>query len=281
MGKQLSISKRVWLAALLASVAVTTVMGCTSSTNTGLTGVDRKQLLLVDSATVNNLSLQSYGQDLSAAKAKGLLNPDAKQLARLQTIAKRLTAHVATFRPDAQAWKWEVNITKSNELNAYCAPGGKIMFYTGIIERLALTDDELAAIMGHEITHALREHGRERMSRKMAKDLGMGVLAASVGMTQGQAQAVQIAAQLGLELPFGRGQETEADLLGLELMAMAGYNPNAAVTLWQKMQKASQGEPLKFLSTHPSSGDRIAKLQGNISKVMPLYLKATAKAVKK
>lgn len=248
--------------------------GCSSTTNGGATGVDRKQLLLVSAEQVNQLAAQSYQEDLKAARSKGVLDQDAALVSRLKRIANRLIPHVNNFRADARAWQWEVHTTTSNELNAYASPGGKVMFYTGIVKRLNLSDDEIAAIMGHEIAHALREHARERISRQYAQQAGIGLLASAVGLSQGQTQMVGMAAQLGLDLPHGRGQESEADVLGLELMARAGYNPQAALTLWQKMQQASQGEPPKFLSTHPSTGDRMGQIRAVLPRVMPLYQQA-------
>ncbi|RYZ85760.1 MAG: M48 family peptidase [Moraxellaceae bacterium] len=238
------------------------------------TGVDRRQLLLVSSDQINQAAAQSYQQTLNEARQKGILNPNAAQLQRIQRIANRLIPQVNVYRPDARTWNWQVNMLKSNELNAYCAPGGKIMFYTGIIDRLKLTDDEIAAIMGHEMAHALREHGRERASRSSATQLGLSVLASAVGLTEGQAQVAGMATQLGLDLPFNRSQESEADSLGLELMARAGYNPQAAVTLWNKMSAASQGEPPQFLSTHPGAQNRIRTIQSLLPRVTPLYQQA-------
>lgn len=248
--------------------------GCASSTMNSATGVDRRQLLLVSSDQINQAAAQSYQQTLTEARQKGVLNPNAAQLQRVQRIANRLIPQVNVYRPDARTWNWQVNMIKSNELNAYCAPGGKIMFYTGIIDRLKLNDDEIAAIMGHEMAHALREHGRERASRSSATQLGLSVLASAVGLTEGQAQVAGIATQLGLDLPFNRSQESEADSLGLELMARAGYNPQAAITLWNKMSAASQGEPPQFLSTHPGSQNRIRTIQTLLPRVTPLYQQA-------
>jgi predicted Zn-dependent protease len=248
--------------------------GCASSTMNSATGVDRRQLLLVSSDQINQAAAQGYQQTLTEARQKGVLNPNAAQLQRVQRIANRLIPQVNVYRPDARTWNWQVNMIKSNELNAYCAPGGKIMFYTGIIDRLKLNDDEIAAIMGHEMAHALREHGRERASRSSATQLGLSVLASAVGLTEGQAQVAGIATQLGLDLPFNRSQESEADSLGLELMARAGYNPQAAITLWNKMSAASQGEPPQFLSTHPGSQNRIRTIQILLPRVTPLYQQA-------
>jgi len=259
---------------LAASVGLT---GCVSTTQEGATGVNRKQLLLVSSEEVNALSGKAYQEMLAEARQKNVLNRDAAMLARLRGISNRLVPHVGTFRADARSWQWEVNIIQSNELNAFVMPGGKVMFYSGIISRLQLTDAEIAAIMGHEIAHALREHARERMSRDVAQQTGLGLLASVVGLTEGQTQVAGMAAQLGLQLPHSRAQEEEADVLGLELMARAGYNPQAALTLWQKMRQASQGEPPKFLSTHPSTGDRIGQIQQLLPRVMPIYQQSAAR----
>lgn len=259
---------------VLALCGMTALAGCSSSTMNSTTGADRKQFMLVSSDEINQAAAQGYQQTLVEARQKGVLNPNAAQLQRIQRIANRLIPQVNIYRPDAKTWNWQVNMIKSNQLNAYCAPGGKIMFYTGIVDRLNLTDDEIAAIMGHEMAHALREHGRERASRSGATQIGLGILASAVGLSQGQAQLAGVATQLGLELPFNRNQESEADALGLELMARGGFNPQAAVSLWNKMAAAGEGEPPQFLSTHPGSQSRIQNLQALIPKVSPLYQQA-------
>jgi Zn-dependent protease with chaperone function len=208
---------------------------CSSSTQEGAIGVQRKQFLLLPTAQVNAMALQSYRGELSAAKQKGALNTDKANLERIRKIADRLIPQAAVFRPDALSWQWEVNLESRNELNAYCAPGGKIMFFTGIINQLKLSDDEIAAIMGHEMAHALREHGRERVSQAYAQQAGMSLLAALTNINAQQAAVLQTATTLGLTLPHGRGQESEADVIGLEILARAGYDPRASVSLWQKM----------------------------------------------
>lgn len=257
-------------------LAITGITACSSTTGSGAIGVNRNQLLIVSDQQVQQLSNQSYQQDLQKARAAGALDTNAVQLARLKKIANRLIAQVGTYRADAKQWNWEVHTIRSNQLNAFVLPGGKIMFYSGIIDRLNLTDDEIAAIMGHEMSHALREHSRERISRQMATQTGLGIAASVLGLSQGQTQLAGMAGDLGLNLPNSRTQESEADIMGLELMARAGYNPNAAVTLWRKMQAVEgRGEPPQFLSTHPGSASRIASLQGLIPKVMPLYQQST------
>lgn len=263
-----SLLRPLALAGLLAAL-----VACASTTQQGAVGVKRQQLLLLPAAEVDAMAVASYQEELKKARARQALNTDRRNLERLRVIADRLIPHVAVFRQDALQWQWEVNLESRDELNAYCAPGGKIMFFTGIITKLKLTDDEIAAIMGHEMAHALREHGRERVSQAYAQQAGLNLITAITGMGSGGAQLLQMATQVGLGLPHSRGQETEADIVGLELMARAGFNPQAAVTLWQKMGAATGGGAA-FLSTHPSSGQRIADLQARIPVVMPLYEQA-------
>lgn len=272
-------SRWVWRTAV-AGMSAAVLVACVNTTQTGAVGVNRSQLLLLSSAQVDAMAVQSYREELTQARSKNRLNTDKANLERIRKIADRLIPGVAAFRNDALGWQWEVNLETREELNAYCAPGGKIMFFTGIITKLKLTDDEIAAIMGHEMAHALREHGRERMSHAYAQSAGINLIGAVTGMSQGTGQLLQTAAQVGLSLPHSRGQETEADVLGLELLARAGYNPNAAVTLWQKMAAATGGSSGSFLSTHPGSGQRIQSLQAAIPRVMPLYEQARRQGVR-
>jgi Zn-dependent protease with chaperone function len=252
--------------------------GCQAGNTTsgGAVGVERKQYMfsMLSSQEVNQMYAQSYQQTLGEASSKGVLDKTSPNAKRLQTIASRLIKQAPRFRPDAAQWQWEVNLIKSPELNANCGPGGKIIFYSGIIEKLQLTDDEIAAIMGHEMAHALREHSREAMSRAYGVALAKQGAGALLGLGEGGMAMADTVAQYSLTLPNSRGNENEADLLGLELAARAGYNPNAAVSLWQKMARAGGGAPPEFMSTHPSSSSRIAALQAAIPKVMPLYEQA-------
>lgn len=248
---------------------------CATTTGQGAIGVERKQLLLVSSADMDQGAVQAYQQALGQASKQGALNRNPQQVARVREIAARIIPQTAVFRPEAPGWKWEVNVITSKELNAWCMPGGKIAFYSGIIETLQLTDDEIAAIMGHEIAHALREHARERASQQLATQTVVGVGAAVLGVGQGGADLGALVAQVTFNLPFSRLQETEADRMGVELAARAGYDPRAAIALWEKMARASQGQaPPALLSTHPSSEARIADLKVFSAKVLPLYQQA-------
>lgn len=265
---------------ILPLVTAALLTSCASSTNTGVSGVKRNQLLLLPASTVDKLSTQSYAQTLQEAQKKSTLNADKPLLNRVNSISHRLIAQVGIFRPDAKNWKWEINVEKNDQLNAYCMPGGKIMVFSGLADKLNASDDELAAVIGHEIAHALREHGRERMSQAYVQQFGLQALASLIGGTAGSmaAQGAGLGSQLLFSLPNGREQEREADRMGLELAARAGYNPEAAVSLWQKMMAANKSAPPEFLSTHPSSEQRIRDLQALTPKVMPLYQAAKAGA---
>lgn len=261
-----------------ALAGVLLLVGCQAVNTTGSSavGVDRKQYMfsMLSTNEINQSYAQAYQETLQQAQAKGKLDTRSNNAKRLQVIGQRLIAQAGYFRADAEQWDWQVSLIESPELNANCGPGGKIIFYSGIITKLNLTDDEIAAIMGHEIAHALREHSREAMSKAYGIEIAKLGLGAVLGVNQETMQIADAAVQYGMTLPNSRSAETEADLLGIELAARAGYNPNAAVSLWQKMEQVSQGAPAEFASTHPSSSTRIQNLQANIPKVMPLYEQA-------
>jgi predicted Zn-dependent protease len=256
------------------------LVACSSTTEQGTVGVKRSQLLLVSSAELDKAAAAEYQKVIQRESPKGTVNRDHRQTERVRGIAKRLIPQTAVFRKDAPDWKWEVNVITSPEVNAWCMPGGKIAVYTGIIEKLQSTDDELAAVMGHEISHALREHGRERASQQLATSVGASVVGAVAdiflpGTGQLGAGLAGVVGQITYELPYSRVHETEADRMGVELAARAGYDPRAAVALWEKMAKLSDGSaPPKLLSTHPSHEDRINDLTEFSQKVMPLYERA-------
>jgi predicted Zn-dependent protease len=229
---------------------------------------------LVPADTVEHSAGLQYTQLLQQAAAKNALagkgNP---QLKRLRAIAQRIIPFTLQWNPRARDWRWEVNLIGSRQINAFCMPGGKIAFYSGILDQLKLSDDEVAMVMGHEIAHALREHARERMAKNSATGIGANVVSQVLGLGQIGRTVTHYGAQL-LTLKFSRGDESEADLVGMELAARAGYDPRAGITLWQKMSVASQGAPPQWLSTHPSGNSRIADIERNLPKVMPLYERA-------
>jgi predicted Zn-dependent protease len=229
------------------------VAGChtVETTKESAVGVDRQQRMLVSADAVNQSADKAYHDVLAQAQKQNALDRDAATVERVKRIAGRLIPATGALRPDAPGWKWEMHVLSSKEVNAWCMPGGKIAVYTGLVEQLQPTDDELAAVMGHEIGHALREHGRE-----------------VTGVNPNLAQTV---ADVTIMLPHSRAQETEADRIGVELAARAGYDPRAAVSLWQKMQKLGGSQPPQFLSTHPSNESRIADVTQDAEKVMPLY----------
>lgn len=261
---------------LLIATAINLV-GCASTTNDSVAGVKRSQFMLMPASQVVGMSSQAYTQTLQESQKKNTLNTDKTQLTRVRNISNRLIAQVGIFRPDAVQWKWEINVDKSDQVNAYCMPGGKIMVLTGLIDQLKATDDELGAVIGHEIAHALREHGRERMSQAYVQQFGLQALGAmltkgtSSAVGNASMQAAGLGSQLFFALPNGREQEREADKIGLELSARAGFNPDAAITLWQKMSALGGSKPPEFFSTHPANDSRIADLRILVPKVKPLY----------
>ena len=275
-------SRRITAGIAIAALAVVWLAACSTTTEQGAVGVERKQLLLVSSAEMDQAASAAYQNVLKEQTPKGNVNKDPQQTERVRGIAKRLIPQTAVFRKDAPEWKWEVNVLTSPEVNAWCMPGGKIAVYTGIIEKLSITDDELAAVMGHEISHALREHGRERASQQAATGVGAslaGVVADIFLPGSGQlaTAGAGAAGQLAYNLPYSRLQETEADRMGVELAARAGYDPRAAIALWQKMAKLSSGgAPPPILSTHPSNDTRIKDLEVFAQRVLPLYEQARA-----
>ncbi len=231
---------------------------------------------LVPAAEVENSAGQQYQQMLQQAASKNALGPDGHpQVVRLRAIANKIIPHSYDWNPRARQWKWEINLIGSNQINAFCMPGGKIAFFTGILNQLSLTDDEVAMVMGHEIAHALREHARERMGKSAATQglsrLGGAVVSGLFGIDPRLTDMVAREGANLLTLKFSREDETEADLVGMELGARAGYDPRAGVTLWQKMSAANKNAPPQWLSTHPSGTTRIQEMEANMPKVLPLF----------
>ncbi len=263
-------------------VACCLLVACANTSRPGVVGVQRSQFMMISAAQIDRMSAISFEQQAKAAQKKKILITSGPEYERLKTIANRLIPQTAVFRDDTRGWNWGLQLIDSPIVNATCAPGGRITFYTGIINKLNLTDDEIAAIMGHEIAHAVREHGREQVSQALAQNIISNVALAAAGA--GSAQSIDAANQIMqyvLVLPNSRQNEREADAIGLELSARGGYDPRAAITLWQKMSKESQGKnPPEFLSTHPSNENRIKELSALIPKVMPLYETANKEKTK-
>jgi predicted Zn-dependent protease len=271
--------KNPYFKVVISGIFLSTLLGLTAcsttSTQKGTVGIEREQLLLVSEAEMVKGGKLAYASVLKEAQKTKTLNTDTFLVQRVRHIANRLIPQTAVFRKDAPGWDWEVNVIQSDQLNAWCMPGGKIAFYTGLIEQLALSDAEIAAIMGHEMAHALREHGRERASRQTLTQAGLTALSIFTGVQGPALDATAMALQVTLTLPNSRTHEVEADRMGVELAARAGYNPYAAINVWQKMDKASQdGKSPELLSTHPSHSSRIKDLNQYAKRVEPLFIAA-------
>lgn len=226
---------------------------------------------LVSADQVEQAATQQYGQlKREAGRQDALAEEGSPQLVRLRAIAARIIPFASAWNGRAAKWRWEVNLIHKKDLNAFCMPGGKIAFYDGLLVRLQLSDDEVAMIMGHEMAHALREHARERMGKTAATRLGAGLISSLFGLGDLGDAALNIGAQL-LTLRFSREDESEADLIGLDLAARAGYDPRAGVSLWQKMMRAAQSAPPEFISTHPAGPTRVHDMEAALPKVQGLY----------
>ena len=250
--------------------------GCQTveTTQPGVVGVSRQQHMAVSSDEVNASAEKEYAQMMAEAKKKNALDRDPAQVQRVKNIVARLVPQTTVFRPDAKSWPWEVHVISTDEVNAWCMPHGKMAVYTGLIQKLNITDDELAAVMGHEISHALREHTREQISQQMGTQAVIGLAGALFGLGETAQNLGGMVANVTLNLPKSRTDETEADRMGVELAARAGYDPRAALSLWQKMEKVGGSQPPQWLSTHPSNETRLSDLKQYADKVMPLYAAA-------
>jgi predicted Zn-dependent protease len=262
---------------LLASAALPVWAQQKATTEDGVrrdVGKESQFTKLVPAEQVEAAAQKQYAQMLQQAQQQRALAPDTHpQVERLRYIAQRLIPSTDEWNARAKQWKWEVNLLGSKDLNAFCMPGGKIAFFFGILSQLQLNDDEVATIMGHEMAHALREHARERMGKTAATRLGAGALSALLGLGNVGDAALTMGAQL-LTLRFSREDESEADIVGMDIAARGGYDPAAGVTLWQKMMAAAKGAPPQFMSTHPAGATRIKDIEGKLGKVQPIYARA-------
>lgn len=262
----MSMSARIPMIVLLAAG----IAACATNKITG-----RTQAMLVSDESAAQQSSQAYAQLIGEAAQKRLLDDDTYELNRIQSVAKPLIQQAVRLRPEVQNWRWEVHVLKSDEINAWCMAGGKMAVYTGLLQKIQPTDDELAAVLGHEISHALLSHQAEKLSRAQMQKAGLtaGVLAGAMfGVNLGNlASIADSVATLGLQLPNSREAESEADQVGIELAARAGFNPNAAVTLWEKMIRFGSGGTPDWLSTHPNPESRIAAMKARAQQLMPVY----------
>ena len=253
--------------------------GCSSTTTKTESEVDRAQFILLPEFLAMSMAEDGYKQELKKARENKQLNQNDEHVRRVREIGFNIIDQVIFLRDGTEDWNWEINVQESEEVNAYCMPGGKIMMYSALIEKTNATDDEIAAVMGHEIAHAIREHGRERMSTALVQQVGLIGFAAYIAnqaedrrIADVAVQAAAIGTTLFFALPHSREHEREADKLGMELAARAGYNPIAAVSLWRKMDALSNAKIPEFFSTHPSNENRIQDLQAHAKKINPLYL---------
>jgi predicted Zn-dependent protease len=265
----LSIFSRLKNFSLLALIVINLLTACA----TNIAG--RNQVMLVSESQAIESSKLAYAEMLDPLEKEGKIDSDPATVKRINHITDRLVEQAMIKRPDSADWEWSVKVIDDPEtVNAWCMAGGKMAIYTGLIQKLDATDDEIAQVMGHEISHALANHSAERMSMAIASGLAVTAISVATDSSPTTTALTAMAAQVALTLPNSRTSEAEADVLGIEIAAKAGYDPNAAVTLWQKMEKVSGSGGLEFLSTHPAPENRQKKLQQLIPKMMPYYLAA-------
>lgn len=262
--------RRVGAVVLLTCALLVAACQTVQTTRPGVVGITREQSMVVSAEEIEAASVQAYSKMLQGASRKQQLDRDAAMQSRVQGIARRLIDQAPVFREDARRWRWEVHVFQSDEINAFCMAGGKIGVYSGMISRLNMSDAELAAVLGHEMAHALREHVREQVSFQYAAQLPGLLLAIATG-SRALAQLGDMVSDVTLSLPRSRQAEVEADQMGVELAARAGYDPRAAITLWQKMARIDGNRPPEFLSTHPAPETRMQDLARTSELVMPLY----------
>lgn len=264
-----SYSPYKWLSLIL--ITATLIAACAKAPITG-----RQQLLIISESQAIQQSEPAYLKMLEKPAAEGKLDNDPALKQRVENITGRIIAQAIKFRPETAHWKWSIHIIDEPKVvNAWAMAGGRMALYSGLVKQIQPTDDELAQVLAHEIAHALAKHTAEKMSVALATNLGIAAFALSQKEDNQLAlQGVSLAAALAVTLPNSRTAESEADRIGIELAARAGYHPKAAVSLWQKMAKASGGgQPLEFLSTHPSNNTRINNLKNLTQQMLPYYQK--------
>ena len=221
-----------------------------------------------NTATLNQQAAQHYVQIVQQAKSRQVLDVSSPTAQRVHRVFNRLRPYADQANRTGIPFQWQMNVIRSKEMNAWAMPGGKMVIYTGMVERLQLTDDEIAAVIGHEMTHVLLEHSKKAIGGQMLTGIGGFILAGTTGI---DGNLVGLGSDLLANKPFSRYQENEADAGGVRLMALAGYHPQAAISVWEKMSRAESGGSIAILSTHPAHRSRIAAIQRMLPEVMPVY----------
>lgn len=249
----------------LCTIATVSLSGCTTIAD----------MAGADSATLNATAVQGFNQTVKEAQSSNRLDTSSATYRRINTVFNKLKPYADQMNQTGQRFNWQLAVLKSNDVNAYVAPGGKVVFYTGIVERLNLSDAEIAAIMGHEMVHALEEHAKQKIGAQALTSLALNVGLNAAGSNIGQfgTAAAQLGSEIGIGLPYSRSLESRADQGGLMLMARAGYNPQAAISLWEKMAKLDGASSSfgAFLSTHPSNSSRIEAMRKNLPQAQSIY----------
>ena len=249
----------------LCVAGVVTISGCTTVAD----------MAGADSASLNVAAAQGFNKTIQEASANKTLDTSSATYRRINSVFSRLKPYGDQINQTGQKFNWQLAVLKSDQVNAYVAPGGKVVFYTGIVNKLNLTDAEIAAVMGHEMVHALEEHSKNKIGAQALTNLALNIGLSAAGNNVGQlgAAAAQLGSQVGVGLPYSRSLESQADQGGLLLMARAGYNPQAAITLWEKMNKLDGAGGSSFLSTHPSNSQRIEAMRKNLPAAQAIYNK--------
>lgn len=258
-------NKKLWMA--LCASSVVTISGCATFA----------EMAGANTATLNAVATEGFNKTLTEARSKNTLDTSSAVYKRVNTAFVNLKPYADQMNQTGVKFNWQLAVLKSDQVNAYVAPGGKVVFYTGIVTKLNLTDAEIAAIMGHEMIHALEEHSKQKIGAQALTDLALGIGLSAAGAGQGAAAAAQLGSQIGVGLPYSRSLESRADEGGLMLMARAGYQPSAAITLWEKMQKHSGASNSVFLSTHPSNSQRIQAMRENLPAAQVIYQQSAIK----
>ncbi|AOA58947.1 M48 family metallopeptidase [Acinetobacter larvae] len=254
----------------LSAAAVITVSGCTTMA----------EMAGADTASLNVMATEGFNKTVQEARGNKTLDTSSATYRRINTVFNNLRPYADQLNQTGEKFDWQLAVLKSDTVNAYVAPGGKVVFYTGIVNKLNLTDAEIAAVMGHEMTHALEEHSKSKIGAQALTNMAIGIGKSYAGASIGDlgSAALDFGAQVGVGLPYSRNLESRADQGGLMIMARAGYNPQAAISLWEKMNKLDGGgSGTSFLSTHPSNTQRIEAMRKNLAAAQTVYNQSSVK----